>query len=366
MIPIAKPYLTEEEAQSAYDTVLSGWVMQGPNVLEFEQKICEYTGAEFAVATSNCTTALHLSMISAGIEEGDEVICPSFSFIATANCIKYVGAKPVFADVYADTLNMNPHHAESLITDKTKAVLIVHQLGMPADIDEFRVICDKYELMLIEDAACAIGSTYKGEKIGTHSDLVCFSFHPRKVITTGEGGVVTTNNRYHYERLQRLRQHLHVSGNEKDISHPGYNYRMTDIQAGIGLKQLYKIDLIVKERRRIAASYIDELKNVDCLKLQIEKEGYCSNYQSFNIILKYNSPVTRDELMNRLYDEGISSVKGIECIHKSEAYKNEYGSTVLPVSEEISGRSLMIPLFVPMEEKDIKHILKVLKANLSA
>src|SRR5688572_5283082 len=171
MIPIAKPYLTADEAQAAYDTILTGWITQGPRVAEFEQKFAEYTGAKYAVAVSNCTTALHLAMIVAGVGEGDEVICPSMSYIATANSIKYVGAKPVFAEVDPVTYNIDPADVEKRITPKTKAILIVHQIGLPADIDAFQKLADKYNLRLIEDAACAAGSGYNGKKIGSHSEL---------------------------------------------------------------------------------------------------------------------------------------------------------------------------------------------------
>ncbi len=207
MIPIAKPYLTKDEAQAAYDTILTGWITQGPRVAEFEQKFAEYTGAKYAVAVSNCTTGLHLAMIVAGVGKDDEVICPSMSYIATANSIMYVGAKPVFAEVNPKTYNLDVLDVERKITPKTKAILVVHQIGMPADIDAFKALCDKHNLKLIEDAACAAGSAYKGAKIGSHSELVCFSFHPRKVISTGDGGMVTTNREDYYNRLKLLRQH---------------------------------------------------------------------------------------------------------------------------------------------------------------
>jgi perosamine synthetase len=184
MIPIAKPYLTADEAQAAYDTILTGWITQGPKVQEFEEKFAAYTGARYAVAVSNCTTALHLAMIVAGIGKDDEVICPSLSYIATANSIKYVGANPVFAEVCPETYNLDPIDVEKKITARTKAILLVHQIGMPADIEAFSELASKYNLKLIEDAACAIGSSYKGKKIGSHSDLVCFSFHTRKEIST--------------------------------------------------------------------------------------------------------------------------------------------------------------------------------------
>src|ERR1700712_1954620 len=207
MIPIAKPYLTAEEAQAAYDTILTGWITQGPRVAEFEQKFAAYTGAKYAVAVSNCTTALHLSMIVAGIGPGDEVICPYLSYIATANAIKYVGAIPVFAEINPANYNLDMHDTAKKIKNKTKAILLVHQIGMPADINAFKNLAEKHNLKLIEDAACAAGSQYEGAKIGSHSELVCFSFHPRKVISTGDGGIITKNNEAYYNRMRLPRQH---------------------------------------------------------------------------------------------------------------------------------------------------------------
>lgn len=361
MIPIAKPYLTEEDAQIAYDTILSGWVMQGPKVEEFERSFCEYTGAKYAAAVSNCTNALHLSMIVTGIGKGDEVICPSMSFIATANCIKYTGAKPVFAEIESDTYNIDVRHAEKLITEKTKAILIVHQIGMPADIDAFKSLCKKYNLKLIEDAACAAGSSYKGKKIGAHSEIVCFSFHPRKVITTGEGGMITTSNEEYYNRLKLLRQHGMPA---KDRIGLGYNYRMTDIQASIGIKQLEKLEMIVEQRRKIALRYIEELKDIDCIRLPVEKEGYISNYQSFSIYIKKNSPVKRDDLIQKLFDEGISTQKGVMTCHREMHLEENEVEKSLPVSEDACDNSLLIPLYAPMDEKDIDKIILNIKTLL--
>ena len=374
MIPIAKPYLTADEAQSAYDTILTGWVTQGPRVEEFENKFCEYTGAKYAAAISNCTTALHLSMIIAGIGKDDEVICPSMSYIATANCIKYVGAKPVFAEIDPDNYNIDIKHVKKLITDKTKAVIIVHQIGMPADIDEFKKLCDEHNLKLIEDAACAAGSSYKGKKIGSHSDIVCFSFHPRKVITTGEGGMITTSNPDYIKRIKLLRQHgmsvndrvRHESGKLlfEDHLEFGYNYRMTDIQAAIGIRQLEKLDWIINERRKIALRYIQELKDIECIKLPVEKEGYFSNYQSFSIYLKKDCPVGRDELMQKLLDAGISTRRGVTTSHRETAYKSEYKNLHLPVSEDAADNSIMIPLYIPMSDEDIDLVISKLKEFL--
>ena len=367
MIPIAKPYLTKEEAQAAYDTILTGWITQGPRVQEFEEKFAAYTGAQYAVAVSNCTTALHLSMIVAGIGPGDEVICPSMSYIATANAIRYVGATPVFAEVKSETYNLDPVDVENKITERTKAILLVHQMGMPADIDAFKNLCDHYHLKLIEDAACAAGSAYKGKKIGSHSELVCFSFHPRKVISTGDGGMITTNREDYYNRLKLLRQHG-MSINDRlrheakmvlfeDHVEVGYNYRMTDIQAAVGIKQLEKLDWIVAERRKLAATYNNAFLNLEFIQLPIEKEGFFSNYQSYCIYLKKTCPIERNILMQKLLDNGIATRRGIMNSHRETAYKKRYAETSLPLSEDLQDNSIILPLFVPMDEQQIKYVI---------
>jgi perosamine synthetase len=367
MIPIAKPYLTEQEAKAAYDTILTGWITQGPKVQEFEEKFAAYTGARYAVAVSNCTTALHLSLIVAGIGPGDEVICPSMSYIATANAIKYVGAKPVFAEVQPDTYNLDPVDVEKRITKKTTAILLVHQIGMPADIDAFSTLSNKYGIKLIEDAACAAGSAYKGHKIGYHSELVCFSFHPRKVITTGDGGMITTNREDYCQRLKLLRQHG-MSVNDRirhqatkivfeDHVEVGYNYRMTDIQAAVGIKQLEKLDWIVAERRKIAAAYNKALQDLDIVKLPMEKEGYFANYQSYSVYLQPCCKVSRNTLMQTLLDAGIATRRGIMTSHRETAYKDAGETIKLPVSEDLQDNSIILPLYVPMEEKEINRVI---------
>jgi perosamine synthetase len=370
MIPLAKPYLTEEEAKAAYDVVLTNWVTQGPKVAEFEEKFAKYVGAKYAVALSNCTTALHLSMIVAGVGKDDEVICPSMSYIATANAILYVGAKPVFAEVDPKTYNIDAKHAEKLITSKTKAILIVHQIGMPADIDAFKVLCDKHNLKLIEDAACAAGSVYKGAKIGSHSELVCFSFHPRKIITTGDGGMITTSNEEYYHKLKLLRQHgMSINDQVRHSSNKilfeehvvvGYNYRMTDIQAAIGIKQLEKLNWIIAERRKIALQYLYAFKNIDSIQLPTEQECYLSNYQSFSIYLKPDCKIGRNELMQELLDKGISTRRGVMTSHREKAYLDLGYKLQLPISEDASDRSIIIPLFIPMNQSDVEFVIKEL------
>jgi perosamine synthetase len=375
MIPIAKPYLTEQDAQAAYDAIMSGWITQGPRVQEFEEKFASYTGAKHAVAVSNCTTGLHLAMIVAGIQAGDEVICPSMSYIATANSIMYVGATPVFAEVNPETYNLDVADVERRITEKTKAVLLVHQIGMPADIDAFSALCKKHNLILIEDAACAAGSSYKGKKIGSHSDLVCFSFHPRKVISTGDGGMVTTNNDAYAERMKLLRQHgMSVNAGARhgatkiifeDHLEVAYNYRMTDIQAAVGIQQLAKLDWIVEERRKIAQRYLSELANIECIRLPREEEGYFTNWQSFSIYLKENAPFSRNELMQALLDKGIASRRGVMTSHRETAYKAQCAGLSLPRTEDACDRSIIIPLYVPMKQEDISCVVEALVNLLS-
>jgi len=373
-IPVAKPYLAKEEAQSAYDTILTNWVTQGPRVQEFEEKFAGYVGAKYAVAVSNCTTALHLAMIVSDVKEGDEVICPSMSYIATANSIKYVGATPVFAEVVSETYNIDPTHAEKLITAKTKAILIVHQIGLPADIDAFKEICRKHKLTLIEDAACAAGSSYKNKKIGFHSDLVCFSFHPRKVITTGDGGMITTNNESFYNRLKLLRQHG-MSVNDRvrhnsstviieDHLEVGYNYRLTDIQAAVGIKQLERLDWIIEERRKIAQKYQEAFKNIEFIRLPLEPEGYITNWQSYALYLKPDCPVKRNDLMQKLLDKGISTRRGVMTSHRESAYKKQKLIHPLPVSEDASDNSIVLPLYIPMSDEEINYVVNSIKSIL--
>jgi perosamine synthetase len=366
-IPLAKPFLSHEEAQLAYDTILTNWVTQGPRVAEFEEKFALYAGSKYAVALSNCTTALHLSMIVAGIKEGDEVICPSMSYIATANSIVYVGATPVFTEVNPETYNIDAADVIKRITPKTKAILIVHQIGLPADIDAFKKICKEHNLILIEDAACAAGSSYKGSKIGSHSDLVCFSFHPRKVITTGDGGMITTNNEAYYNRLKLLRQHG-MSVNDRvrhestkviieDHLEVGYNYRMTDIQAAVGIKQLERLDSIIEGRRAIAAKYLAAFSDIPFIRLPQEPEGYFTNWQSFSIYLKPECPIGRNELMQALLDLGIATRRGVMTTHRETAYKNRGEQVNLPISEDAADRSIVIPLYVPMLNEDVDYVI---------
>ena len=362
-IPIAIPYLGEEEAEAAKNVVLSGWVTQGPKVLEFEQKFAKTCDTKYAIAVSNCTTALHLSLLAIGIKEGDEVLCPTMSFIATANSIMYCGATPVFCDV-EDDYNISPDDIIKKITSKTKAILIVHQIGTPANLDAIAKIAKENNIRIIEDAACAIGSKYKGKPIGSYSELSCFSLHPRKIITTGEGGMITTNSKEHYDKIKLLRQHGmsvndQVRHNSKSViveSYDvlGYNYRMTDIQAAIGIEQLKKLDYIIKERRAQAQYYISKLEHIKEIKLPLERDYQFNNYQSFSITL-ISSSVNTINLMQSLLDLGISTRRGIMLSHKEESYKSV--KTDLKNSEKLASTSVLLPVFPGLKTEELKFIV---------
>jgi perosamine synthetase len=247
---------------------------------------------------------------------------------------------------------------------------------MPADIDAFKALAEKYKLKLIEDAACAAGSSYKGGKIGSHSELVCFSFHPRKVISTGDGGMITTNREDFYKRLKLLRQHgMSVNDRVRHESNKvifedhieiGYNYRMTDIQASVGIKQLEKLDWIIEERRKIARQYDEAFKDISCIRIPSEAKGIRSNYQSYSIYLKKNSPLSRNEIMQKMLDEGIATRRGIMTAHRETAYKEEYKEAFLPISEDACDNSIVLPLYIPMSQDDIQKVIKVFRQLLRA
>jgi perosamine synthetase len=364
VIPITKPFFDAAEALAAKATVESGWVTQGPKVAEFEGVVAAVCGTAEAVAVCNCTAALHLSLVVSGVGPGDEVICPSMSFIATANSIRQTGATPVFADVDPRTYNLDPDAAEAAITPRTKAILVVHQIGQAADIDRFLNIGAKHGVKILEDAACAIGSRYKGRPIGSHSELVCFSFHPRKVISTGEGGMITTNNPEYARQLRLLRQHgMSVPDTVRHAAKrvvaeeyvcQGYNYRLTDIQAAIGIEQMKKLDWIVARRRELAARYLAALESHPWIRPPYVPDFAEPNFQSYAVHLTEDAPVGRDELLQWLLDQQIATRRGIMLSHAEPAYAG-HPAPSLPHSERASARSFLLPLYPQMtsEEQDL-------------
>ena len=373
-VPFARPYLRGDEGAAVAEVIASGWVSQGPRVRAFEAAFARRVGAAEAVAVSNCTVALQLALYVAGVGPGDEVIVPSMSFIATANAVWQCGATPVFADVDPRTFNLDPASAERAITPATKAIMPVHQLGLPADMDAFLAIADRHGLALVEDAACAIGARYRGRPIGSLGPPACFSLHPRKVITTGEGGVIAVQDREVADRLRRLRQHAmdvsdlarHAASDVVIESYPerGWNHRMTDMQAALGLCQLGALDEILADRRRLAERYTAAIEEVDFVAPPFEP-GYAERtWQSYAVTLAPDAPVDRNELMRLLLADGGATRRGVMAIHEEDAYAGEPAD--LPHTEAASRSSLMLPLFAGMSDAQQDHVVGCLARHLAA
>lgn len=372
-IPIARPYFGEEEKKLVLQVIDSGWVSQGPKVAEFEKRFAEYVGAKYAVATTSCTTALHAALTVSGVGKGDEVIVPSLSFIATANSVVHCGATPVFVDIDTETCNIDVNMIEKAITKKTRGIMPVHQMGLPSDIDSIHNIAERYGIKIVEDAACAIGSGYKEKRIGGHGNIACFSLHPRKVITTGEGGIITTDDRDIAERLRRFRHHgMSVSDFERHAAtkvivetYPeiGYNYRMTDIQAAMGIAQIEKLPFIIEKRRAIAEFYNRELSRIPCIKVPKVPDYAYHNYQSYWVEILDSSPVSRDSLMDRLLEKGIATRRGIMAIHMEPCYKG-VSRFPLPNSERITKNTLLLPLYVTMTTEEQSLVVNTIRGIL--
>lgn len=369
-LPIAKPMLGPEEAEAAGRAVLSGWVTQGKEVDAFERELAAYVGAPHAVATSSCTTALHLALLVAGVGSGDDVVTASHSFIATANAIRYCGATPVFADIDPRTFNVEAAAIKGALSERTKAILVVHQLGMPSDLDPILALARTRGIPVIEDAACAIGSEYRGERIGRpHGHVACFSFHPRKLLTTGDGGMITTANPEWAARLRLLRQHgmsvddrtRHAASDVVFESYPilGYNYRLTDIQAAVGREQLRRLPANVARRRDLAAMYAEALRG-SAITAPVEPEYARSNWQSYCVRLPEG--VQQRTVMQRMLDQGIATRRGVMCAHRERSYPPSTWRATGPLieSERAQDECVVIPLFAQMEESDIGRVVDAL------
>jgi dTDP-4-amino-4,6-dideoxygalactose transaminase len=375
-IPIAKPWLDERDVAAVRRVILSGWVTQGPEVEAFEREFADAVSADHACAVSSCTTALHLALVALGVGPGDEVVTVSHSFIATANAIRYCCALPVFVDVDLDTFNMDPSLVDRAITEKTKALLVVHQLGLPCDLQALIAIADRRGVPVVEDAACAVGSEIqwnrRWERIGRpHGTIACFSFHPRKLLSTGDGGMLTTANADIDARLRLLRQHgmsvpdrvRHQAATVvfEEYRLMGFNYRLTDIQAAIGREQLTRLPTLVSRRRELAARYTSALQEIDGVVAPREPEWARTNWQSYAVRL--DGVLDQHAIMQQLLDEGIATRRGVMNAHAEAAYPvgswrtTEHG---LARSEEALRTTILLPLYHDMTYDDQDRVITAL------
>jgi len=365
-IPFSRPEFDEAEARAVAEVLASGWVTQGPKVAQFEELFAERVGARHAVATTSCTTALHLALVVAGIGPGDEVICPSYSFIATANAILYAGATPIFADIEPDTWNIDPRDVEKRVTPRTKAVLPVHQVGLAADLDGLKRFAGR-GFTIIEDAACAIGSTHHGRPVGASGNIACFSFHPRKTISTGEGGMLTTDDGDIAERARQLRSHAaSVSALSRhqakgvvfeEYRELGFNYRMSDLQAAVGVEQLKKLDGLLARRRAIAERYNHAFGSLHEAVIPASPTYASHAYQSYGICLTPAFGGSRDDALRALVALGVSCRRGIPPIHLEPLYANRFGPMSLPVTERVAARTIFLPIYASLSDADQHRVI---------
>ena len=362
LIPYAYPYITEEDAIAVYNAVRERKLSQGSYVASFEEKFGRYVGGKHAIATINGTAALHLALTAIGVGEGDEVLVPSFSFIATANVVLYQRAKPVFVDIDPLTLNIDPGDARRKITDKTKAIIVVHYAGHPAEMDEFMELAEEKGLFIIEDAAEAHGSIYKGRVTGSIGHLGCFSFYPNKNMTTGEGGMVTTNYSDLAEKIRRLRS----QGQDGVFHHVvlGYNYKMTDIQAALGIVQLRRIEWVISEKIRIAEYYTEKIEEKCGDKIAPPYVAPYVRHTYMFYTIKFHGGSLRNKAIKLFNERGVETRKAYDPpIHLQPLYRSLYGYRpgLLKNTEDASRRVLSIPIFVGLSRKQQDYILDVLE-----
>lgn len=373
-IPISLPVTGEEEWHAIKEPLMTGWLTSGPKVRAFEQAFAERHQVKYAVAVTSATTALHLALAALDIGPGDEVIVPAFTWVSTANVVLFQGATVVFADVDPKTFNIDPDDLKKRITPKTKAIMPVHLFGLCADMDRIREVAG--DIPLVEDGACAAGSAYKGVSAGALGTIGCFSFHPRKSVTTGEGGMATTNDDKLGEKLTMLRNHgASISEEQRhhgpqpyilpDFNMMGFNYRMTDLQGAVGIVQLGKLDTFIDERQKWANYYNEQLADIPWLSLPNYGSEYKHGWQSYvTLVDEAKSPVSRNEMMKKLQDWGISTRPGTHAVHMLNYYKEKYGleASDFPGAQLANDCSMAIPLHNRMSSDDFEYVVEKLKA----
>lgn len=379
-IPISKPYFGKEEQLAVAEPLQTGWVVQGPKVAEFESLFSTYSGARHSIATTSATTALHMALIAVGVGPGDEVIVPAFTWVATANVVEMQGARPIFVDIELDTFNIDVARIEEAITPRTKAIIPVSLFGVSADLDPIMAIARRHGLAVIEDAACATGAWYHGRHAGTVADIGCFSFHPRKAITTGEGGMVTTADDRIAEHVRSLRDHgasksdlaRHLGARSyvlPDFNIVGYNYRMTDLQAAVGVVQMSRLEGLLEQRTAVAHRYDTALQGLGWLRPPVTPEGYRHGYQSYVCLFQPEAPSManvealhgkRNELMDALESAGIATRPGTHAVHALGFYRDKYGIEVssYPNAWIADQLTLALPLYAQLAPEEQEYVVE--------
>ena len=370
-IPLTTPYFGNCEIEAVAQVIRSGWVTQGPKVAEFEQAVADYVGARYGIATTSCTTAMHLSLMLQGIHEGDEVIMPSFTCPATANAVRHSRAIPVFVDIDQRTFNLDPDAVGNAINSRTRAIMAIHQFGLPADMDAIYALAREHALVLIEDAGVALGSSYRGKKIGSLGAPTCFSFHGRKIVTTGEGGMLTTSDETLAERARIVRSHgasvsdfvRHQAKGEVIQSYDqlGYNFRMTDIQAAIGLEQIKRLPYILEQRRRLARRYQESFEGMREIEPPYVPAYAEHSYQSYIVRLTPKCRLSRDEFLRGMASRGVSCRHTLAC-HTEPYFRQVCRISDLPITDEIVRTTVCLPLFPTMTDEEQNYVVESVRA----
>jgi perosamine synthetase len=373
-VPIARPSIGEEEWLAVREPLISGWLTQGPKVAAFEEAFAARHQAKHARATTSCTTALHLALAALDVGPGDEVIVPSLTWVATANAVLYCGATPVLCDVDHHTYNIDPASVAAKLTPRTKVVVPVHLFGLCADMDALRAVLPP-NLKIVEDAACAAGAAYQNISAGILGDVACFSFHPRKSITTGEGGMLVTNDASVAARTDVLRNHGGSISEEQRLNGPqpyflptfdelGFNYRMTDLQAAIGLVQLGKLDGFIAERERWAQFYREQLAEIAWMRQPVAPNDRRHAWQSYVIYIDpARAPLPRNQIMSRLHEMGVATRPGMHAVHMLRFYRDRFGYSVddLPIARDCDRNTMEIPVHNRMREDDFSYVVDCIK-----